>query len=182
MKQFAKQFFDKNIELTLRKNADYSGIRGIWSTFEAVADYGINPIDGFITRMSDKIQRIETLLVDGAKTKVKSESITDTLADLANYCMLLTGFIRHEKDLAKFAESFYKEVMEYPPELFESHKPLNTIREQLRNVAISNAKNYKHSLIKIAYYSCLIAYDQDNSVNRTQPRRDQMEKPRNNMG
>ena len=187
MKQFAKEFFAKNVELTLRKNADYSGNRGPWSTFEAVTQYGIHPVDGFITRMSDKIQRIETLLTQ--KAEVKNESIIDTLADLANYCMLLAGYMGEENNLKEFAELFYEDALALVVE--ESHQlslfsytSQDIIREHLKNVVrcISSNNDCRYSLLKIAYYSCLIAYEQNNRVNRTQQRRNQMEKPGNNMG
>ena len=40
-----------------------------------------------ITRLSDKFYRLKTLL-EGAEQQVKSESIDDTLLDLANYCLM----------------------------------------------------------------------------------------------
>ena len=40
-----------------------------------------------VTRLSDKFYRLKTLL-EGAEQQVKSESIDDTLLDLANYCLM----------------------------------------------------------------------------------------------
>lgn len=90
---YAKQFFANNIEIMKRKNHDYSGYADDpFSNFKSVLLVGVEPIDGFLTRMMDKIARIKTLLKKG-KLLVADESIKDTLADLANYAMLLAGYI-----------------------------------------------------------------------------------------
>lgn len=62
-----------------RKNADYGDSFGI-----SVRKYG--PIAA-LTRISDKFNRIENLIL-GGKSSVADEAIDDTLLDLANYCIM----------------------------------------------------------------------------------------------
>ena len=62
-----------------RKNADYGDSFGI-----SVKKYGIIAA---LTRMSDKWNRLENLILKG-ESKVTDEAITDTLIDLAAYALM----------------------------------------------------------------------------------------------
>jgi hypothetical protein len=48
--------------------------------------------------MTDKFARV-TSLVSGVEQKVSDESIYDTLKDLANYSILLAGYLRSKKEI-----------------------------------------------------------------------------------
>ena len=61
------------------KNADYGDAFGI--TYEK---YGAISA---LTRISDKFNRIESLMLSGERF-VDDEKITDTLLDMANYCIM----------------------------------------------------------------------------------------------
>lgn len=63
-----------------RKNADYGDSFG-----KSVDRYG--PIAA-LTRMSDKWNRLENLMLNGGKMLVADEALTDTLIDLACYCVM----------------------------------------------------------------------------------------------
>ena len=67
-----------------RKNADYGDSFG-----KSVQRYGLISA---LTRMSDKWNRLETLILDrvngGSGPLVKDEALTDTLLDLATYCLM----------------------------------------------------------------------------------------------
>lgn len=64
-----------------KKNADYGNSFG--KTF---ADLGIISA---ITRIADKYNRIKNLAkLPADRQRVKAESITDTLLDMANYCIM----------------------------------------------------------------------------------------------
>lgn len=65
----------------LRKNADYGG--SAWQS--PVLAPSMNAGDAIRVRMSDKINRLATLSTKSAEV---SESVDDTLADLAGYCIL----------------------------------------------------------------------------------------------
>ena len=62
-----------------RKNTDYGD-----SFSRSVQRYGIIAA---LTRMSDKWNRLENLILS-KDAKVKDESITDTLIDLASYALM----------------------------------------------------------------------------------------------
>lgn len=96
---YHKAACDKMVEITAKKNADYTGGSGVddaFSNFDCVAVWGVSPLDGFITRMSDKFARISTFVKKGA-LQVSDESVEDTLFDLANYCILMAGYIKAKK-------------------------------------------------------------------------------------
>lgn len=63
-----------------RKNADYGDSFG-----KSVQRYGIIAA---LTRMSDKWNRLENLILSKEDNKVKDESVLDTLLDLATYAVM----------------------------------------------------------------------------------------------
>lgn len=98
--QFHKEFAEKMIDITTRKNADYSGHNDNdpFANFRVVENIGITTAEiGFLTRMTDKLSRITTF-VKKDQLLVKDESVTDTLIDLANYSALLAAFIQEKKE------------------------------------------------------------------------------------
>lgn len=100
-----EQYFDfmeeetkKMVEIARAKNADYTGI-GVspFSNFTRVESMGICTTEqGFLTRMTDKMSRIASFAAKG-ELLVKDESVEDTLRDLANYSILMLGYIREKK-------------------------------------------------------------------------------------
>lgn len=75
-------------DLYERKNSDYGDSFG-----ESVSEFG--PVAG-IVRISDKFNRLKSLLLKDKSQLVNDESITDTLTDMACYCIMLR--IELEKD------------------------------------------------------------------------------------
>ena len=71
----------ENLATLLAKNADY-GSSGLT---EPILFPGLNARQALLVRMSDKISRIQTLQNKGPEV---SESLEDTMLDLANYCLL----------------------------------------------------------------------------------------------
>ena len=68
-------------EIYAKKNADYGNSFG--DTFQKLG------LISAITRISDKYNRICNLAIKNSnETKVKDETIEDTLKDLANYCIM----------------------------------------------------------------------------------------------
>ena len=97
-------FFEQNtakmITIMKAKNADYTGIKegdqSPFSNFERVEKLGIATTEqGFLTRMTDKLCRINSLTKQTAQ--VSDESIQDTLLDLANYSLLFAAFLKSKK-------------------------------------------------------------------------------------
>lgn len=63
-----------------KKNADYGDAFG-----KSMREYG--PVAA-IVRMEDKFNRLKNLMLGDHKQEVSDESVTDTLCDLANYCLM----------------------------------------------------------------------------------------------
>lgn len=95
--KFAEQFFGECLEISRKKNADYTGQNDDpFANFKAVEVLGIATEQGFLTRMMDKMKRIASFVEQG-ELQVKEESVLDTLQDLANYSCLLAGYIQSVK-------------------------------------------------------------------------------------
>ena len=79
-----------------RKNEAYGDSFG-----KSVKRYGIISA---LTRMSDKWNRLESLLIDGNKNGVSDESVNDTLLDLATYCIMTVLATRSNYEVEKIIE------------------------------------------------------------------------------
>lgn len=90
----------KMIEITKAKNHDYSGFEedDPFANFKIVEKAGVASVEqGFLTRMLDKFSRINSFVQQGTLS-VADEKIEDTLLDLANYSILLAGYIKSKKE------------------------------------------------------------------------------------
>lgn len=78
-----------------RKNADYGD-----SFARSLDKYGI--VAAFV-RISDKVNRLESLMAPGRKAQVKDESVQDTLLDLASYAIMASMWVTEpiDKELEK---------------------------------------------------------------------------------
>lgn len=105
---FHKQCCEDMVAVTAKKNADYTGTdRSPFANFTKVALMGICSTEqGFLTRMTDKFSRITSFVQKGFLL-VKDESVHDTLIDLANYCILMAGYLKEQREMdeRKNAES-----------------------------------------------------------------------------
>lgn len=97
---FHKSCCEKMLAITTAKNNDYTGASdNPFSNFTAVESLGISSTEqGFLTRMLDKMARITTFAKKGMLL-VKDESVEDTLLDLANYSILMAGYIKSKRSL-----------------------------------------------------------------------------------
>jgi len=82
--------------LMTKKNQDYTGGGGPFANLQACSVIGVDPIQGTIIRMLDKLQRINSYVVNG-ELAVKDEGLEDTLVDLINYSVLVWGMSREDK-------------------------------------------------------------------------------------
>lgn len=89
----------RSLEISKSKNKDYTGDpNDPFGNFKSVENIGIVSTEkGFLTRMMDKIKRINSLVEPGAQVAVKDEALEDTLLDLANYAKLFYGYLVLEK-------------------------------------------------------------------------------------
>jgi len=90
-----KAFCESIIEITTRKNHDYTGADSDpFANFKNVQVLGICTVEqGFLTRMTDKMSRLAGFCKNGV-LKVANESIIDTLKDLANYAILKAIYLQ----------------------------------------------------------------------------------------
>lgn len=97
--EFAEKTMTEMLEISKRKNADYTGGGGDpFANFTRVEAMGICTTEqGFLTRMTDKMCRISSFVQNGT-LEVKDESVQDTLKDLANYSILMLGYLEAKRD------------------------------------------------------------------------------------
>lgn len=115
------------IDITKKKNADYSGAGDDpFANFRQVGHL-IQTIPqiveiGMITRMSDKMSRIASFVEKG-ELQVKDESVQDTLLDVANYAILFMGILEEAKQTAggKFFDR-PERILSDAPSLNKCHK------------------------------------------------------------
>lgn len=103
--KYHQECLDRMTEIVQAKNADYSGDADTdtFSNFTRVEVLGVCSTEqGFLTRMFDKYSRITSFVQKGV-LQVKDESVEDTLLDLANYCILMAGYIRSKRQKLKAA-------------------------------------------------------------------------------
>jgi len=97
--EFHKKTVTKMNEICKAKNDDYSGGGDVYAfnNFTMVERKGVCSTEaGFLVRMEDKMMRINNLIKKGSAS-VKDESIADTLMDLANYSILMMGYLESKK-------------------------------------------------------------------------------------
>lgn len=87
------------VQIMKAKNEDYAGAgsRCPFANFSHVETLGIASTEqGFLTRMTDKLCRIASFAKRG-ELSVKTESVEDTLVDLANYSLLFVCYLKSKK-------------------------------------------------------------------------------------
>lgn len=83
-----KELCDRIHNTCVAKNHDYgSSVSELYKKFGLIS---------YVVRMNDKMSRINTLITKEAE--VKDEKITDTLLDLANYCLLAVADMELDKN------------------------------------------------------------------------------------
>ena len=78
-------------DIYIKKNHDYGN-----SFDKSIDELGIIAA---VTRMSDKIERLKSLVKKEAE--VKDESFTDTVLDLANYAVMTAMYLKNHEDEKK---------------------------------------------------------------------------------
>lgn len=97
--EYHEEVLKKLAIIVKAKNHDYnSNLDDAFANFKSVEQLNICTTEqGFLTRMMDKFQRVSSFCKKGV-LKVEDEKIEDTLLDLANYSILLAGYIKSKKD------------------------------------------------------------------------------------
>ena len=118
-----------NLEDTYkRKNSDYGNSVG--DTYEKFGDIS------FLTRITDKYNRILSLADKGECGEVKDEALEDTILDLANYCLL--WLVEREYAGQQKEVKPTKDVQLKTPNLVSNYPRINT--EIMNNVQSRLAK------------------------------------------
>lgn len=95
--EFHRAFLEEMHEITKKKNQDYGGgTDDAFYNFTNVEILGIKPEHGFLTRMFDKFSRIASFVKQG---ELRNESVKDSLLDLANYSILLAGYLKSREKI-----------------------------------------------------------------------------------
>jgi len=85
-----RETFDKCIDISIKKNADYASDADPFKNFRMSEMVGVEPCKAIIIRITDKLSRISTLL--DKEADVSDESIYDTIYDMINYLAILKAF------------------------------------------------------------------------------------------
>ena len=89
-----KKINEKDVRDTLQKMGDIFSVKNkkYGNSFEISVDkYGMIAA---LTRISDKFNRAENLILTG-DTGTNDETLTDTLLDLANYCVMTAVYMKN---------------------------------------------------------------------------------------
>lgn len=104
MKESAKEFYDLIEEIVKtfeEKNSDYAGVdNDFMSNFKNCEKWGIECLDGLITRFSDKVSRSQNMMRT-KKQFVKDESLIDTFKDMSVYALFIVITLRRIKNGGK---------------------------------------------------------------------------------
>jgi hypothetical protein len=111
--EFHRQMCERMQAITKAKNEDYTGATDDpFANFSRVESLGVCSTEqGFLTRMTDKLCRLASFAKRG-ELSVKDESVTDTCLDLANYCVLLAGYLESKKRCAYWEDEIIRRQFE----------------------------------------------------------------------
>jgi hypothetical protein len=94
---FQKQITDHLLDVTHKKNNDYTGgetTSNPFANFDSSVDFGIEPVVGVCLRMSDKFERAKTFANDGKLAYSGSnDSVKDVFLDIAGYSLIVLGML-----------------------------------------------------------------------------------------
>lgn len=125
-------------ELYERKNHDYGN-----SFDESCNKHGLIAA---VVRMEDKLNRAATLI--NKDTMVKSESIKDTLTDLANYAIMARMWLEGKED----SEDFRTEIDNYSTEIVGGGVYLPGTQKEV-NLMCFECKETDHCAFLKSYFS-----------------------------
>lgn len=93
--KFHEEYCKRALEISKAKNSDYTGDNGNpFANLELVEAMGITSTEiGILTRLSDKMARVNSFLKKGSY-KVQDEKVEDTILDAINYLVLLAAFMK----------------------------------------------------------------------------------------
>lgn len=90
-----KTFADMKVLITA-KNRDYTNGAGPFANFEQASDFGVDPFQGLMLRMGDKMQRVKSYCKQGS-LQVKGEGIEDCFKDFIGYSLIALAMLNEKK-------------------------------------------------------------------------------------
>lgn len=84
------------LSIVAAKRNDYSGNQDPLKNLRKSLLFDVNPVDGTLVRITDKLSRIQTLQKQGTSSGQVGEKLIDTLADVINYTALIACLLAEE--------------------------------------------------------------------------------------
>ncbi len=102
---FHQECTRKMYDISRAKNSDYTGeSQNPFENFlNSVIFAGVQPEQGIMVRLGDKIARIKSLLHKGTAA-VKDESLEDSILDACNYLIILAAYVKEQKSIKNNVE------------------------------------------------------------------------------
>lgn len=133
-----KELFDRSMELVEKKGRDYNREQqqkgDTLHNLRICAMSGVvrSPQKGVLVRLSDKLQRLNSLENPSEVPANKDESVIDTVADVHNYIDYFLMFYEEERkkndDLLKELEAWGKTLNAEASEKFDNDEPKSIYR------------------------------------------------------
>jgi|TARA_A100000171_G_C2111166_1_gene135135 hypothetical protein len=103
--EFRRAKVEEILELTGKKNADYTGARSEpnpFQNFDLSSDFDVDPIVGVCVRMQDKFQRAKAFCKQGnLELNDKGDTVEDIFKDLIGYSLIVIGMLERQKNTQK---------------------------------------------------------------------------------
>ena len=107
---------DKCKGIMQRKNSDYTGGKkatDVFANFNSSTILNINPVQGLLLRVIDKIKRIYSFTND-KQLQVSDESVDDACEDIVNYAILAKAMLIEERKRIKQNEENKRKEKIFP--------------------------------------------------------------------
>tara|TARA_R100001509_G_scaffold28691_1_gene15158 strand:+ start:1229 stop:1603 length:375 start_codon:yes stop_codon:yes gene_type:complete len=107
---------DKCKGIMQRKNSDYTGGKkatDVFANFNSSIILNINPVQGLLLRVIDKIKRIYSFTND-KQLQVSDESVDDACEDIVNYAILAKAMLIEERKRIKQNQEKQKKEKIFP--------------------------------------------------------------------
>ena len=107
---------DKCKGIMQRKNSDYTGGKkatDVFANFNSSTILNINPVQGLLLRVIDKIKRIYSFTND-KQLQVSDESVDDACEDIVNYAILAKAMLIEERKRIKQNQENKKKEKIFP--------------------------------------------------------------------
>ena len=103
--EFRRKTVEDILELTGKKNDDYTGSReesNPFQNFDLSDEFGVDPITGVCIRMQDKFQRAKAFAKQGDLSLTsKGDTVDDIFKDLIGYSLIIIGMLERERSKQK---------------------------------------------------------------------------------